>query len=59
MKVKHSSYIMEQKPVLEKLLSMLLDEFEFATILAMDASSKKYQVARAGTNISVSEQFSS
>ena len=52
MKVKESEYLKIKKPILKKLLSKLLDKYEYASILANDSKSTNYRVSKTGTNIS-------
>lgn len=51
MKVKPSKYLKNKKQLLERLLSMLLDEYEYASILGADSKGKLYQVQLTGSSI--------
>ncbi len=53
MKVQESLFIQKKKPLLKKLLDMLLERYPYASILAEDAKSGNYSVSRK--NMSVSE----
>lgn len=55
MKVKESSFLKEKKPLLKKLLSELLSEYDYASILATDSRSMIYRVSKTGTSISEDE----
>lgn len=49
MKVERSHYLQEIKPQLKQLLARLLQEYEYVSILAEDASAKRYSVSKSGT----------
>lgn len=51
MKVNSSNYLTKIKPQLKELLELLLEEFEYASILAVDSKSKDYRVSAYGTYI--------
>ena len=51
MKVKSSQYLKEVKPQLKKLLSELLTEYEYASILAEDSVAKQYSASKVGVSI--------
>lgn len=44
MKVTESSYIRQKKPVLKKLLAMLLERYPYASLLATDSRAKTWEV---------------
>ncbi len=54
MQVQKSSYIAEKKPLLKKLLNILLEKYEYVSILATDSDSKNLRVSSTGTGISES-----
>lgn len=58
MEVEASSILSEKKPLLKKLLEKLLDKYEYASILATDASQKSYSVSKQGINIVEGALFS-
>lgn len=58
MEVEASSILSEKKPLLKKLLEKLLDKYEYASILATDASQKRYSVSKQGINIAEGALFS-
>jgi TldD protein len=51
MKVKSSHYLKQVKPLLQTLLSRLLEDYHYASILASDSISKVYNVSKRGTTI--------
>ncbi|MBO7402260.1 MAG: TldD/PmbA family protein [Lachnospiraceae bacterium] len=51
MQVHKSVFIIEKKPLLKKLLSVLLEKYEYVSILATDSDSKNYRVSSTGTSI--------
>lgn len=53
MKVQESLFIQGKKPLLKKLLDMLLEQYPYASILAEDAKSRNYSVSRK--NMAVGE----
>ncbi len=53
MKVQESDFIRQKKPLLTRLLNRLLEEFPYASILAVDSKARLYSASRR--NISVSE----
>ena len=57
MKVQESDYIKENKPLFKKLLDSLLKEYEYASIMAVDAFGKNYSVSRNGINISADSRM--
>ena len=46
MKVKSSEYLKDTKPVLKKLLDKVLEEYPYASILAVDSTAANYRVTR-------------
>ena len=50
--LKDSEYIKRIRPTAKKLLSALLCEYEYASVLCVDAKGKNYRVQKAGTLIS-------
>ncbi len=57
MKVEVSHYIEEIKPKLKSLLTELLSEYEYASILAEDATACSYGVSRTGVNVGTDPTF--
>lgn len=57
MKVKSGRYIKENKVLFKKLVSRLLEDFEYVSLLAQDSYSKSYSVSRGGTNIQDNGMF--
>ncbi len=57
MKVESSSYLSSMRPSLEKLLSLLLGQYAYASILAADVEMKSYSVGRPGIRIAENHQF--
>lgn len=51
MKVKSSEYLKANKPVLKKLLEKLLEEYPYASILAVDSTAATYQVSKSNTSM--------
>ena len=51
MKVKNSTFLEENKPLLKELLDAALERFDYASILANDSVSRNYGVSKMGTNI--------
>lgn len=58
MLVKQSEYIKENKPLFKKLVSELLKDYEYVSLLVQDSYCKEYSVSRAGKNISEEGRFS-
>lgn len=56
--VPKSEYIAANQPLLKELLDMLLGEYPYASILAVDSKAKRYSVSRSGINISEQEMLS-
>ncbi len=54
MKVQESAYLRQHKPLFAELLEKLEEEFEFASILAVDSKARSYSVSRR--NVSVNEE---
>ena len=50
-KVEGSRFLRESKPALKHLLGILLREYGYASILAVDSEAKIYSVAASGINI--------
>ena len=48
MKVSSSPYLEKARPLLKELLSQLLKEYEYASVLATDSHSKRYSVSGSG-----------
>ncbi|MCC8168216.1 MAG: TldD/PmbA family protein [Clostridiales bacterium] len=59
MKVATSHYIETIKPKLNELLSMLLSEYEYVSILAEDCTARGYSVSKTGVNVGSIPMFSS
>lgn len=59
MELKDSEYLKKIKPTAKKLLSALLQKYEYASILAVDADGMNYAVSRTGVNIGSSELYCS
>ena len=57
MKVKSGRYIKENKVLFKKLVSRLLEDFEYVSLLAQDSYSKSFSVSRGGTNIQDNGMF--
>jgi len=55
--VKQSEYIKNIKPALERLLAVLLKEYCYASVLAVDSKGKNYRVSRTGVSVEDSEIF--
>lgn len=55
MKNKISPYLQQVKPLLKELLSELLVQYKYVSILATDSKGKTYTVSRSGTVISVND----
>lgn len=51
MKVGSSNYLKEQKPLLKKLLEILLEQYPYVSLLAEDCTGKQYQVSKRGTYV--------
>ena len=49
--VPKSQYITANQPLLRELLDMLLAQYPYASILAVDSKAKRYSVSRSGINI--------
>ena len=58
MKVKENEYIINNKPLFKKLLDELLKEFDYASVLAVDATGKSYAASRNGISISADSRMS-
>ena len=58
MKVKENEYIVNNKPLFKKLLDELLKEFDYASVLAVDATGKSYAASRNGISISADSRMS-
>ncbi len=58
MKVKSSQYLKKIKPQLKNLLSVLLEEYEYASILAEDSVAKRYSVSKTGVVITEDARLS-
>ena len=52
MKVNPSVFLMKTKPVLKLLLEKLLEQYDYASILATDSQAKSYSVSRRNVRIS-------
>ncbi len=52
MKVKSSHYLKQVKPLLKELLGRLLEQYDYASILASDSNAAIYSVSNQGTVIS-------
>ncbi len=50
-KVEGSRFLRKAKPALKQLLGILLEKYEYASILAVDSEAKIYSVAASGINI--------
>lgn len=59
MKVNSSNFLKQVKPLLKTLLNNLLEEYTYASILAVDSRSKVYNVSKRGTVIKEDELLSS
>ena len=57
MQVKSSAYLASQKPLYQKLLSALLGQYSYASVLAADVDAKDYSVSRSGINIAENNRF--
>ncbi len=57
MELKDSEYLKKIKPTAKKLLSALLEKYEYASILAVDATGGNYAVSRTGVSIASSELY--
>ena len=55
MKVASSSFLLERKPVMQELLSSLLEEYAYASILGQDSYSKNYRVSGQGSLVTQDE----
>ena len=51
MKVEMSSYLQGKKPLLKKLLTALLEEFEYASLLASDTAGTRFIVDFSGSTV--------
>ena len=51
MKVKSSEYLKDTKPVLKKLLDKVLEEYPYASILAVDSTAANYRVTKNMTSM--------
>lgn len=58
MKLELSPYLVQAKTYLKQLLSELLKEYSYVSILATDSKGKRYRVSRTGTTIQVSAMTS-
>lgn len=58
MLVKESIYIKNNKPCFKKLVSKLLEDFEYVSLLGQDSYSKDYSVSKAGIGINENDMFS-
>lgn len=58
MKVKQRDYITKNKPLFKKLVSELLKDYQYVSLLAQDSFAKTYTVSRAGINANENEMFS-
>lgn len=59
MKVQKSVFIQKKKPLLKKLLDMLLEQYPYASILAEDAKSRNYSVSRKNMSVGEDERGTS
>lgn len=50
-KVEGSSFLHESKPALKKLLEILLERYEYASVLAVDSEAKIFSVSASGINL--------
>ncbi len=57
MKVSNGLYLQQIKPLLKKLSDLLLKEYQYASILATDSTSKRYNVSKRGTVIAEDPMF--
>ncbi len=51
MKVKDSNYIRENKPLFKELVSELLKDYKYASVLVNDSFGKSYSVSKTGANV--------
>ena len=59
MKVQESLFIQRKKPLLKKLLDMLLEQYPYASILTEDAKSGNYSVSRKNMSVGEGERGTS
>ncbi len=57
MRLRDSEYLNEIKPIAKRLLSALLEKYEYASILAVDASGTDYAVSGTGISIGSSDLY--
>ena len=59
MKVQQSEFIKEKRPLLLRLRDLLVAEYDYASILAMDSQARRYDVSRMNMNANEQELLSS
>lgn len=52
MKVASSSFLLQKKPLVKRLVSLLLEEYEYVSVLGQDSVSKSYSVSGRGISAS-------
>ncbi len=57
MKVAHDEYLISVKPLLQRLVNALNEQYPYASVLATAASSKQYSVSRTGVTLSESAEY--
>lgn len=57
MQLTSSKYLAEKKPLCEKLLQRLLEQYAYASVLAVDSVGKQYSISRTGINIGEDSLF--
>lgn len=52
MKVASSAFLLQKKPLIKRLISLLLEEYEYVSVLGQDSVSKSYSVSGRGISAS-------